>query len=137
MNPMKLFHGDSMAPGLAKHETNLIMKLGIKMMGPFMFKDYPYEEMYFLENSKRIRETVQCGVCYVGGVCDASSIETIMSEGFDFIQLGRGLIYDPDLPKNAQASSSYINGCVHCNDCATLIESPAGVACTRKPNNFL
>lgn len=137
MNPMKLFHGDNMAPGLAKHETNLIMKLGIKMMGPFMFKDYPYEEMYFLENSRRIREAVQCGVCYVGGVCDTSSIETIMNEGFDFIQLGRGLIFDPDLPKNAQASSEYINGCSHCNECATLIESPNGVACTLKPNNFL
>lgn len=137
MNPMKLFHGDSMVPGLVKHEKSLLMKLGIKMSAPFMFKHYPYEEMYFLENSKRIRNAVQCGVVYLGGVCHTESIEKIMREGFDFIQLGRGLIFDPDLPKNAQASATYKNGCTHCNQCATLIESPDGVACTLRPNNFL
>ena len=137
MNPMKLFHGDSMVPGLVKHEKSLIMKLGIRMMAPLMFKNYPYEEMYFLENSKRIREAVQCGVCYLGGVCHSESIEKIMSEGFDFIQLGRALIFDPDLPKNAEASSSYKNACTHCNQCATLIEAEGGVHCVLKPENFI
>ena len=42
-----------------------------------------------------------------------------------------------NLPNNAKASSEYVNGCSHCNECATLIESPNGVACTLKPNNFL
>ncbi len=137
MNPMKLFHGDSMVPGLVKHEKSLIMKLGIQMMAPVMFKHYPYEEMYFRENSRRIREAVQCGVCYLGGACTSDSIEQIMKDGFDFIQLGRGLIFDPDLPKHAQASSDYRNGCTHCNQCATLIDSDAGVSCVLKPNNFL
>lgn len=137
MNPMKLFHGDSMVPGLVKYEKSLIMKLGIRMMAPIMFKDYPYEEMYFRDNSRRIREAVQCGVCYLGGVCTSESINTIMADGFDFIQLGRGLIYDPDLPENAQASSNYKNGCTHCNQCATLIESEEGVSCVLKPENFL
>lgn len=137
MNPMKLFHGDSMVPGLVKYEKSLIMKLGIKMMGPVMFKHYPYKEVYFLENSRRIREAVQCNVVYVGGACNRDSIDTLMSEGFNFIQLGRGLIFDPDLPKNMQAKDNYKNGCTHCNQCATLIESPDGVACTLKPNNFI
>ncbi len=137
MNPMKLFHGDSMVPGLVKHEKSLIMKMGIRMMGPIMFKDYPYEEMYFLENAKRIREAVRCKVVYIGGACNADSFKTLMEEGFDFVQLGRGLIFDPDLPKNLAADPNYKNGCIHCNDCATLIESSEGVACTRRPNNFL
>ena len=107
------------------------------MMAPIMFKHYPYEEMYFRENSRRIREAVQCGVCYLGGVCTSDSIEQIMKDGFDFIQLGRGLIFDPDLPKHAQTSSDYRNGCTHCNQCATLIDSDAGVSCVLKPNNFL
>jgi len=137
MNPMKLFHGDSMVPGLVKYEKSLIMKLGIRMMGPIMVKDYPYKEMYFLENSKRIREAVKGGVVYLGGVCHAESINNIMREGFDFIQLGRGLIFDPDLPNNVQASGEYKNACTHCNQCATLIEAPGGVACTLRPNNFI
>ena len=85
--------------------------------------------MYFLEHAKRIRERVQCGVCYIGGVCDNDSIRTLMAEGFDFIQLGRSLIYDPDMPLKAQANASYLNPCTHCNRCATLIEAEGGVRC--------
>ncbi len=49
MNPMLLFRGDSMVPGLIKHEKSRLMKIGIRLAAPLMFKDYPYEEMYFLE----------------------------------------------------------------------------------------
>lgn len=137
MNPMLLFHGDSMKNGLIKYEKNIIMKLGILLAGSFMFKDYPYKEMYFRESAKRIRDAVQCGVCYVGGVSTNESIETIMNDGFDFIQLGRGLLFDPDMPNNAQAQENYKNKCTHCNDCATFIEAPGGIKCSLKPENFL
>jgi 2,4-dienoyl-CoA reductase-like NADH-dependent reductase (Old Yellow Enzyme family) len=136
MNPMLLFRGDSMVPGLIKHEKSRLMKIGIRLAAPLMFKDYPYEEMYFLEEAKRIRDRVQCGVCYIGGVCTAASIRTVMGAGFDFIQLGRGLIFDPDLPKRAQSDANYENGCNHCNQCATLIEAPGGIYCVERPANF-
>ena len=136
MNPMLLFRGDSMVPGLIKHEKSRLMKIGIRLAAPLMFKDYPYEEMYFLEEAQRIRDRVQCGVCYIGGVCTAASIRTVMGAGFDFIQLGRGLIFDPDLPKRAQSDANYKNGCNHCNQCATLIEAPGGIYCVERPANF-
>ena len=136
MNPMLLFRGDSMVPGLIKHEKSRLMKIGIRLAAPLMFKDYPYQEMYFLENAQRIRDRVQCGVCYIGGVCTNDSIRTIMDAGFDFIQLGRSLIFDPDFPKQAQERSNYKNGCNHCNQCATLIEAPGGIYCVERPANF-
>jgi 2,4-dienoyl-CoA reductase-like NADH-dependent reductase (Old Yellow Enzyme family) len=92
--------------------------------------------MYFLEHAQRIRDRVQCGVCYVGGVCTNDSIRTVMAAGFDFIQLGRALIFDPDFPKQAQARDNYKNGCNHCNECATLIEAPGGIYCVERPTNF-
>ena len=136
MNPMLLFRGDSMVPGLIKHEKSRLMKMGIRLAAPFMFKDYPYEETYFLEHAQRIRDRVQCGVCYIGGVCTNDSIRTVMDAGFDFIQLGRALIFDPDFPKLARARSNYKNGCSHCNQCATLIEAPGGIYCVERPANF-
>ncbi len=60
-----------------------------------------------------------------------------MSAGFDFIQLGRALLFDPDMPKRARADAGYLNGCTHCNSCATLIDAPAGIECVLKPDNFL
>ena len=87
-------------------EKNPVMKLGLRLIGNSLFKHYPYEELYFLEQARKIRERVQCGVCYIGGVCNNDSIRTAMGEGFDFIQLGRGLLFDPDFPKNARAEST-------------------------------
>jgi 2,4-dienoyl-CoA reductase-like NADH-dependent reductase (Old Yellow Enzyme family) len=136
MNPMLLFRGDSLLPGLLKRETSPIMRFGMKMAGERMFRNYPYEETFFLEQAKRIRERVQCGVCYIGGACTSESFRTLMAEGFDFIQVGRALIFDPDLPKNAAADAGYVNGCNHCNQCATLIEAPGGVICVERPRNF-
>lgn len=136
MNPMLLFRGDSMVPGLIKHEKSSVMKLGIRLAAPFIFKDYPYEEMYFLDQARRIRERVQCGVCYIGGVCTNDSVRTVMDAGFDFIQLGRALIFDPDLPRHARSRPGYRNGCSHCNQCATLIEAPGGIYCVERPTNF-
>jgi len=136
MNPMLLFRGDSMVPGLLEREKSRLMKIGIRLAAPLMFKDYPYEEMYFLEHAQRIRDRVQCGVCYIGGVCTNESIRTVMGAGFDFIQLGRALIFDPDFPKQARARDNYKNGCNHCNQCATLIEAPGGIYCVERPDNF-
>jgi 2,4-dienoyl-CoA reductase-like NADH-dependent reductase (Old Yellow Enzyme family) len=137
MNPMLLFRGDSMLPGLLEQEKSAIMRLGMRMAGSSMFKEYPYEEMYFLDPARRIRERVQCGVCYVGGVCTSESIESVMNEGFDFIQLGRALLFDPDMPKHAREDARYVNGCNHCNRCATLIEADCGIECVLKPANFV
>jgi 2,4-dienoyl-CoA reductase-like NADH-dependent reductase (Old Yellow Enzyme family) len=129
MNPMLLFRGDSLLPGLLAQEKSTLMRLGMRMASGFMFKNYPYEELYFLDSARRIRERVQCNVCYVGGACTSESITTVMSEGFDFIQLGRALLYDPDMPKNVRGDEQYVNGCTHCNRCATLIEAPGGIEC--------
>jgi len=136
MNPMLLFHGDSLVPGLIEHEKSALMRIGLRLAAPFMFKRYPYEELYFLEHARAIRDRVQCGVCYIGGVCDNDSIRTVMQEGFDFIQLGRALLYDPDMPIHAAAQPDYRNGCSHCNRCATLIEAPGGIQCVERPGNF-
>ncbi|TFH20924.1 MAG: NADH:flavin oxidoreductase [Myxococcales bacterium] len=137
MNPMLLFRGDSLAPGLIENERSSLIRLAMRMVGPRLFRDYPYEETFFLEQAKRIRERVQCGVCYIGGVCTSESIARVMAEGFDFIQLGRALLFDPDLPKNAAADADYVNGCTHCNRCATLIDAPGGIECVLRPANFV
>ncbi len=137
MNPMLLFRGESILEGLLEQEKSRLMRWGMKLSAAKMFRDYPYEETYFLEQARRIRERVQCGVCYIGGVCTSESIARVMSEGFDFIQLGRGLIFDPDFPKHAASDPEHRNGCTHCNRCATLIEAPGGILCVLKPDNFV
>jgi len=128
-NPMVYFRGDSLADGLIEQQTNPIARLGLKIIGSTMFKDYPYYENYFLEDAKKIRDRVNCQMVYIGGCTELASLEQVMKEGFDFVQMGRPLIKDPNYVNNARADSNYKNGCIHCNRCASLIEAPGGIYC--------
>ena len=129
-NPMLLFHGDSILDGLVENEKNVALKLGMKIVGPWLFKKYPYRELYFLEEARRIRAAVQCPLMYIGGCSTVESFETVMNEGFEFVQLGRTLIKDPDLVNHLREQQmGYRNGCNHCNRCAGMIDSPNGVRC--------
>lgn len=129
-NPMVYFRGDSLAEGLIEQQSNPITKLGLKLIGKKMFRSYPYYENYFLEDAKRVRDRVKnAQMIYIGGCTDLESIENVMKEGFDFIQMGRPLIKDPAFVNHAMADPNYKNGCTHCNKCASLIEAPGGVYC--------
>lgn len=131
MNPMIMFRGGNIHKPLIRAEKNPLMKAIMHIVGPSLFKDYPYEELYFLEQAKRIREKVQCNMIYVGGASTNASFERLMAEGFDFIQLGRTLLSDPFLPKQAARTEHYESRCIHCNECVATIEHPKGIHCTR------
>lgn len=135
-NPMMIFRGESLAPGLIEHEEKWLVRTSLRLAKGSFFRRYPYEETYLLDDARRIQERASCAVCYIGGVSTARSIARVMEFGFDFIQLGRALLFDPDLPKNVQSHPDYENGCTHCNRCATLIEAPGGVQCVDRPANF-
>ncbi|QIH35969.1 hypothetical protein [Sphingobacterium sp. DR205] len=129
-NPMLLFHGQSLLNGLLKFETNPLLKLGMRMMGPSMFKTYPYEELYLLDNAKKIKDAVKCNLVYVGGATETESLEKVMETGFDFVQSGRPLMRDPAMVNHLNTyGKKYVNGCDHCNTCATLMGSPYGIKC--------
>jgi 2,4-dienoyl-CoA reductase-like NADH-dependent reductase (Old Yellow Enzyme family) len=128
-NPMVYFRGDTLDKGLIEVEKNPITKLGLRLIGSKMFRYYPYEELYFLEDAKKIRDRVNCQMIYIGGCTELESVERVMAEGFDFIQMGRPLIKDPAFVNNAKGNPGYKNGCIHCNKCAALIEAPGGVYC--------
>lgn len=131
MNPMIMFRGDSIYKPMLKAEKNLLMKAIIALVGPFMFKKYPYKELYFLEQARRLRDKVQCNMIYVGGASTNESFATLMQEGFDFIQLGRSLLADPSLPNMAMNNPNYKSRCIQCNECVATIEHPKGTHCTR------
>lgn len=131
MNPMMIFRGDSVYKPMLRAEKNPFMKTVLFLVGPKLFRNYPYNELYFLEQAKRIRDVVNCNMIYVGGASTNESFTTLMQEGFDFIQLGRSLLSDPDLPLKAAQEANYRSRCLHCNECVATIEHPKGIHCTR------
>ena len=128
-NSMYLFRGQSIAKGMVAMATSPISKLIYRLMGPLMWKEYPYEPTFFLEASKRIKTAVDCPVIYVGGVSTRADLDRVFEAGFDFVQVGRPLLKDPDFVKNAKADPDYDSGCTHCNFCVPLIQHPDGIRC--------
>jgi len=129
MNPMLMFRGDSILPSLLKHETNRIMRFLLRIMGKKMFPTLPFYEMYLLNQAKRIRNVVTCKLVYIGGAASGANFDHILSAGFDFIQLGRTLLADPDLPKQLASNANYKSRCTHCNQCVGTIASRQGIHC--------
>jgi len=129
MNPGYMFRGDNLWQHLLAAEPNRLLAMGIFFMRPFMFHSYPYEELYFLDGSRRVRDAVQrAKVCYIGGVSTVESLETAMRE-FDFVAIGRALVADPDMVKHIMSDHQYRNPCTHCNQCSALIKHPDGIHC--------
>ncbi len=135
-NPMIMFRGESINHGMVEMESNPLIKLGLKMIGPFLHKNYPYEELYLRQEAMRINQAVSCPVIYIGGCSTRESLDKIINEGFEFVQLGRALLKDPDFVVNAQAKKNYVSGCTHCNRCVPLIEHPEGIGCVLNDEKY-
>lgn len=130
-NPMPMFRGESIAPGIIQTAPNLVSRLLFQLIAAKMFQPLAYRELYFLDGHKRIRERVKTAkMVYVGGCHTVQSLQTVMRAGVDFVQIGRALIKDPAYVNNVlQQGEKYVNGCTHCNYCVTSFERPGGVRC--------
>jgi len=134
MNVMKMFRGPSIVHGMIEQEKNIFMKTGLKILGPKMFRNYPYHELYFMEGAQQVRDLLKnAKLIYIGGCSTMASFEKVMSAGVDFVQLGRPLLADPAYANHARsaldAGKSYASGCTHCNRCVALIDAPGGIRC--------
>lgn len=128
-NPMLMFRGESFLGGLIAGEKNPLLHLGLRLAGGSMFKPYPYEPTYFLKPAERLKTRVSTQVAYVGGCSTGDDLARIMDAGFDFLQIGRALIADPEFPKKVKADESHASPCNHCNKCIPLIDAPGGIRC--------
>jgi len=128
-NSMYMFRGDSISKGMMAMQNNLAMKALFKIIGPLLWKKYSYEPTYFLAAAQNIKAAVDCPVIYIGGCSTRADIDRVFKAGFDFVQIGRALLKDPDFARNAEAHSGYDSGCTHCNYCVPLITHPEGIRC--------
>ena len=121
-NPMYLFRGD-----VPRAEFEAILprsqKLGFKLFGRALLKDYPFEEAYFLPMARRFRQTLSIPVILLGGINTLATMQQAMAEGFEFVAMGRALLRDPDLINKMQDGSASTGTCIHCNKCMLSIYS--------------
>jgi 2,4-dienoyl-CoA reductase-like NADH-dependent reductase (Old Yellow Enzyme family) len=99
--------------------------------------DIRFQEMYFLDYSRKIRAAVKLPLAYLGGIKSLANAEQAMAEGFDCVVLARALLHDPALVNKFRSGELAESGCDNCNGCVAYIYDPAGTRCIMNPPNEL
>lgn len=95
----------------------------------------PFEPMYILEHSRRVRAALNMPLAYLGGVQSIEGVSQAMADGFDCVVMGRALIHDPTLVNQFRSGRTLESGCTACNECVALMHTPGGTACILKNLN--
>lgn len=119
-NPMYLFRGEAPIAEMAEVFPQPI-KTGFKLFGRKFLPSYPYEEAYFLSYARQFLDAFDLPLVLLGGINRLDTIEAALDEGFAFVQLGRALLREPDLPRRLQQHEVDEGLCVHCNKCMPTI----------------
>ena len=116
LNPMYLFKGDAPLNAFAEVMPQPI-KLGVRLVGHKMLREYPYQDGYLLEDARQIRAAVNLPMILLGGITNKAIMDRAMAEGFEFVAMARALLREPDLVNRIQADSSVRSLCNHNNRC--------------------
>jgi 2,4-dienoyl-CoA reductase-like NADH-dependent reductase (Old Yellow Enzyme family) len=121
-NPMYLFRGEAPVAEMAAVFPGLLGR-GIKLVGGRFFKEYPFTEGYLLPYARQFRAALSLPLTVLGGMDSMATIQSALAEGFDFVQMGRALLREPDLLLSMQRDPNHETLCVHCNKCMPTIYS--------------
>ena len=122
MNPMYLFRGGAPVREMADNmPMPALLRVGMRLTGKSFFKEYPWKPLYFLEQARRFRSELAMPLILLGGITDLPAMETAMTEGFEYVAMGRALLREPDLVNRIAADHATRSACTHCNLCMSTI----------------
>lgn len=114
--PMVVMRGAMPIRTLTHYMDCWWLKWGVRMFGRLMIPTVPYSEGYFLEDAKAFRQALKGTLIYVGGLTTRSKIDEVLNSGFEFVQMARALIRQPDFV-NRMAAGEECCDCGHGNYC--------------------
>lgn len=115
--PMYVMRGEMPITTMTHYMDCLWLKYGVRMFGHMMVPTVPYRECYFLDDARIFRRELDMPLIYVGGCSTRASIEKVLDEGFEFVQMARALLAMPDFVARMKAGDTEVSGCDHVNYC--------------------
>jgi 2,4-dienoyl-CoA reductase-like NADH-dependent reductase (Old Yellow Enzyme family) len=116
LNPMYLFRGGAPVKEFIEVMPQPI-RTGMRFAGRHFLREYPYRDAYLLEHARKVRQEISLPMVLLGGITDRASMDLAMSEGFEFVAMGRALLREPDLVNRIRADATTPSLCIHCNRC--------------------
>lgn len=132
--PMYVMRGEMPIYSMTYYMKQLWLKYGVRMCGKMMIPKSPFKELYFLDDAKRFRKELKCPLVYVGGVVSKEGIDTVLDEGFEFVQMGRALLNDPEFVNHLRQGAQRCD-CDHVNYCIARMYSRE-MACHKHLNDL-
>ncbi|MDE6119423.1 MAG: NADH:flavin oxidoreductase [Muribaculaceae bacterium] len=120
--PMYVMRGPMPIRSMTHYMSPWWLKYGVKMFGSMMIPTVPYRETYFLDDAVKFRKELKLPLVYVGGCSTREGIDRVLAEGFEFIQMGRALLRQPDFV-NRMRQGENSAGCDHVNYCIARMYS--------------
>lgn len=126
--PLHMLRGHVPLKEMIQVQEGLLYKAGLAVFGRVVVRRYPFEPLFLLPGARRIRDAVNIPVGYIGGVTSLEHMDSLVEEGFAFVQLGRSTIRRPDFIESLRTGSVCSSDCDHCNRCIAAM-SADGVRC--------
>jgi 2,4-dienoyl-CoA reductase-like NADH-dependent reductase (Old Yellow Enzyme family) len=126
--PLYMMRGGVPTREMARNQEQFLLRLGMTLFGRFMVQRYPFQPLFLLDGARRIRAAVSIPVVYIGGLLSLTDLEKALAEGFEFVEVGRAIIRDPDFVKHLQSGEVTVSDCDQCNRCIASMDA-GGVYC--------
>jgi 2,4-dienoyl-CoA reductase-like NADH-dependent reductase (Old Yellow Enzyme family) len=134
--PFLMLRGNLPVKEMSSNQKQWMNRVGLKLFGRFMVPEHPYEPLFLFEGAKKLNEAVGIPVIYIGGVESRADMVKALDAGFEFVQIGRATIQDPDFAKRIQSGEITESPCDHCNRCVAAMDA-GGVYCVSNELGFL
>jgi len=128
-SPMHLFRGASPLAAMIAREPAARVRMAMRLSGGKLFPNLPFAPLYFREQALRVRDAVDCGVAYLGGVTSGDDVARLMRDGFDYVCVGRALLHDAAFVHKLAADPGHVSACSHCNLCVATMSDAGGTHC--------
>lgn len=125
--PMYVMRGEMPIKTMTHYMHLWWLKYGVKLAGKYMIKNVPFKELYFLDDALQFRKELKLPLVYVGGCVSRKGIDKVLDNGFEFVQMARALLNEPDFVNNMLKGEEKCK-CDHINYCIARMYS-TNMAC--------
>ena len=134
--PFYMLRGRVPTREMAANQKNPLTRASLTLFGRLFVQYYRFAPLFLLDGARRIREAVSIPVIYVGGAVSLAHMESLLGEGFPFVQIGRATIRSPDFVTRLAAGEIRESDCDHCNRCVAAMDG-GGVYCVSEELGLL
>ncbi|MDX2361731.1 MAG: NADH:flavin oxidoreductase [Crocinitomicaceae bacterium] len=134
--PFLMLRGNLPVKEMAKNQQSTMKKIGLKLFGKFMVPKHEYNHLFQFEGAQKIQAAIQIPVIYIGGVESKDDMDTVLSAGIPFFQIGRATIQDSEFMNKIASGEISKSACDHCNRCVAAMDG-GGVYCVSNKLGYL